>query len=70
MSERQRPSPHGDDSLAWSLVGTLVAGPLVWGAIGLAVDKLAGTHGVFLPIGAVVGFAASLYLVYVKYSRS
>src|SRR5438094_675443 len=39
----------------WSMIGTLLAGLAVWGGIGFLVDRLAGTHDVFLAIGLVVG---------------
>lgn len=51
------------------MVGTLVAGPLVWGLIGLGVDQVVGTTRIFLPIGVALGFITSLLLVYVRYGR-
>ncbi|HEY1330479.1 MAG TPA: AtpZ/AtpI family protein [Actinomycetota bacterium] len=61
---------RGDDSgIAWSVIGTLVAGVLVWGGVGYLIDRMAGTTGVFLPIGLIVGFAAAMYLVIVRYGK-
>lgn len=57
------------DEFVWSMVGTLVAGPLVWGLIGMGVDHLAGTTRVFLPIGVVLGFVTSVVVVYIRYGR-
>ncbi len=54
---------------AWSIIGTLLAGLAVWGGIGFLVDRLAGTHGVFLAIGLVVGAIGGVYLVVVRYGR-
>jgi F0F1-type ATP synthase assembly protein I len=54
---------------AWSIMGTLLAGPAVWGAIGFLVDRLAGTHSLFLAIGLVVGAVGGVYLVVVRYGR-
>lgn len=68
MSDRAG-EPGGGEGLAWSIIGTLVAGPTVWGGIGFGIDKLLNSDPVFLPIGLVVGFVASLYLVYMKYGR-
>jgi len=64
------PGPGGRDGSdqVWGLISTLVAGPAVWGAIGYVVDRLAGT-GVFLPIGVVVGFVTSFYVVYAIHGR-
>ena len=60
----------GDSGIAWSIIGTLVAGVLVWGGVGWLVDRWLGTDSVFLAIGLVVGFAASMYLVIVRYGRN
>ncbi len=56
---------HEGESQVWGLISTLVGGPAVWGAIGYGVDQLADTE-VFLPVGVVVGFVTSIYIVYVK----
>jgi F0F1-type ATP synthase assembly protein I len=47
----------------------LLSGLLVWGGIGYVVDRLAGTGKLFTAIGMVVGAAASIYLVYLRYGR-
>lgn len=68
----REPRPAGRDKgedFVWSLVGTLVAGPLTWAAIGAGVDYLLGTTRVFLPIGVVVGFVTSVLVVYLRYGR-
>lgn len=57
----------GSDQV-WGYISTLVAGPAVWGAIGYGLDRLVDT-AVFLPIGVVVGFVTSLYIVYVMQGR-
>lgn len=66
-----RPVARGSDGTdtVWAIICTLVAGPAVWAAIGYGVDRAAGTQ-LFVPIGVVVGFVASLYLVYAKYGRT
>jgi F0F1-type ATP synthase assembly protein I len=60
----------GDSGIAWSIIGTLVAGVLVWGGIGWLVDRWLGTDSVFLVIGLLVGFASSMYLVFVRYGKN
>ena len=60
-------SSDGADQV-WGLISTLVAGPAVWGAVGYGVDRLADT-GVFTPVGVVVGFVTSFYIVYQKATR-
>jgi F0F1-type ATP synthase assembly protein I len=56
---------HEGESQVWGLISTLVGGPAVWGAIGYGVDRLLDTSA-FLPVGVVVGFVTSFYIVYVK----
>lgn len=55
--------------MAWSIISTLLAGPIVWGGIGAAVDHYGGTTRVFLPMGVVLGFVTSFYIVYVRFGR-
>lgn len=57
------------EGTAWSVLGTLISGPLVWGLIGWGADELIGTTSVFLPIGLVLGFITSIYVVYVRHGR-
>ena len=59
------PDPDG-----MTMVSTLLAGPIVWGLIGLGVDAMLGTTRVFLPIGIVVGFLTSFYIMFVRFGRS
>ena len=69
------PETNGPDSgwlgygQAWSIIGTLIAGLAVWGAIGFGIDRLAGFHALFLPIGLVVGAIGGVWLVVVKYGK-
>ena len=67
MSAPGQGGRDGSDQV-WGLISTLVAGPAVWGAIGYGVDRLAGTE-VALPIGVVVGFVTSFYIVYATHGR-
>lgn len=67
---RQQPAPWGrGEDVVWSMVGSLVGGPLAWGAIGWFVDQLLGTTRVFLPIGVVLGFVTGIAIVYLRYGR-
>jgi F0F1-type ATP synthase assembly protein I len=54
---------------AWAITSTLVAGILVWGAAGLLLDRLIWARSVFTAIGIVLGAAAGIYLVYLRYGR-
>lgn len=55
--------------VGWSVTATMVAGLLVWGGVGYLADRLVGTDGVFMAIGTVIGAAAGIYLVYLRYGR-
>lgn len=70
MSDQpERSSRQSDgEGIVWSVVGTLLAGPALYGLIGYGVDRLAGT-AIFLPIGILVGFVLSFYIVYMRYGR-
>jgi F0F1-type ATP synthase assembly protein I len=54
---------------AWAVIGTLFSGLLVWGGVGLLVDRLTGFRWLFLPVGMLVGIGTSIYLVYMRYGR-
>lgn len=54
----------------WAITSTMIAGLLTFGMLGFLVDLLAGTDPVFVSIGIIVGAAASIYLVYLRYGRS
>lgn len=48
----------------WSITGHIAAGMAVYGGLGWLIDRWAGTHDVFTPIGVVFGLAAALYLTF------
>ena len=41
----------------------LIAGMLVWGRIGLLVDRWLGTGGIAIGVGVVLGAAGGVYLI-------
>jgi hypothetical protein len=53
----------------WAVVGTLIAGVVVWGGIGWLIDLWLDTTFV-KAIGVLVGLATAIYLVVVKYSNT
>jgi ATP synthase protein I len=68
------PGPHGGSAYegfgtAWSIIGTLLAGMLVWGGLGWLLDRWLGTGRLFLAIGLVLGAGGGIYLVYLRYGR-
>jgi len=54
---------------AWSIIGTLFAGILVWGGIGFLLDRWLDLRWLFLPVGMLIGVGASIYMVYLRYGR-
>jgi F0F1-type ATP synthase assembly protein I len=58
----------GED-VAWSVLSTLLAGPLLYGLLGWGLDRLVGTERLFLAIGIVVGFGLSFTIVYLRHGR-
>ncbi|MCO1658148.1 AtpZ/AtpI family protein [Pseudonocardia humida] len=63
---REPVPPPGD---AWTALSYLLSGFLLFGGIGWGLDRLSGT-GAFTLIGLLVGGAASLYLIYIRYVKS
>jgi F0F1-type ATP synthase assembly protein I len=55
--------------IGWAIVSTLIAGMLTLGVVGWLLDKLAGTNHVLLGIGIVLGGAAGVYIVYLRYGK-
>ncbi|MEN3359746.1 MAG: synthase protein [Mycobacteriales bacterium] len=54
---------------AYSVIGYLLAGLLFWGGVGFALDRWLGTNFLVL-IGMLVGGAAAMYLIYVRYGKA
>lgn len=47
----------------------LLSAILVWGGLGLVLDRYLQTRPWFMAIGVLVGFGAGLYLVWLRSSR-
>jgi ATP synthase protein I len=63
---KDAPRSTATANAAWSIVSYLMSGILVWGGVGWLLDRWRGGGPVFLPIGVLVGVAASTYLVHVR----
>ncbi|HET6214744.1 MAG TPA: AtpZ/AtpI family protein [Micromonosporaceae bacterium] len=72
--QRPQPPPGPDPSSGagqgWTAISYLIAGILVWGVIGWLVDRWLHTGGVATAIGALVGAAGGIYLIYLRFGRS
>jgi F0F1-type ATP synthase assembly protein I len=67
MSPPDQPrKPGGGSDIVWSIIGTLVAGVLAWGAIGWLLDRWLGTE-FLVAVGILVGAAAAFYLIIRRY---
>jgi F0F1-type ATP synthase assembly protein I len=51
------------------VIGTLLAGIVVWGGVGWLLDLWLGFDRLFLPVGMVIGVGAAIYLIYIRYGR-
>jgi len=54
---------------AYMMQGDLIAAILVWGGAGWLLDRALGTRPVLLVLGALLGYAAGLYLVWLRSQR-
>ena len=68
MTEGQQPDRSPGAGAGWAVLGTLVAGMVVWGGIGWLLDRWLSTRA-FLPIGVIVGVASAIYVIAVKYGK-
>ena len=68
LDPKIKPLPKGE-GLVWSVIGTLVSGPLVWGLLGAFLDRKFETEPIYLVSGLILGFVMSMYIVYVRYGR-
>jgi ATP synthase protein I len=67
MSPPEQPrKPGGGSDIVWSIIGTLVAGVLAWGAIGWLLDRWLGTE-FLVAVGFLVGAAGAFYLIIKRY---
>ena len=71
MTGQEPPNkPQGDDgpkppnqSVGMTALSYLIAGILVWGLIGMLVDRWLGTGGIATGVGVVLGAAGGVYLI-------
>jgi ATP synthase protein I len=69
MAGPERGDAWAGMSTGWAITSTLVAGMVVWGGVGLLLDRLVGTSHVFLALGVILGAAGGTYIVYLRYGK-
>ena len=67
-SENSRGESRREESALWSIFGDLIAGQIVWGGIGFALDRWLGTSFLVL-VGLLLGMGSSIYLVWLRFGR-
>ena len=60
--------PSGAD-VGWGITGTLLSGIIVWGGVGLLLDRWLETR-IFALVGTLLGLGVAIYLVVVKYGAA
>jgi len=60
---------RNNERALWSILAYLVAGLVVWGAIGYGIDRGVGKHHYFFMGGIVLGLGSSLYLAWLRFGR-
>ena len=60
---------RNNERALWSILAYLVAGLVVWGAIGYGFDHWVGKHHYFIIGGLVLGLSSSLYLAWLRFGR-
>jgi F0F1-type ATP synthase assembly protein I len=64
-STEQQGQPSGAD-IGWGITGTMLSGIVVWGGVGLLLDRWWETNFLAL-VGTILGLTVAIYLVVVKY---
>lgn len=59
---------NAGEGAAWNIVSYLLSGLIFWGGAGWLLDRWLGTK-IFLLVGLVLGAAASLYLIWLRYGK-
>lgn len=65
----QVPTANNVTNIGTRVVSYLISGPVAYGAIGYGLDRWLGTE-FLLPVGVLLGFFLSLYIVWVRYGGS
>lgn len=52
-----------------AITSTMIGGIAALGGLGYLADRLLGIEHVFLPIGFVLGAAAAIYIIWLRYGK-
>ncbi len=70
MTSQDRGDAWAGVGVGWGITSTLIAGILVFGALGYLFDRLVGTSRVFEAAGVILGAGAGIYIVYLRYGKA
>ena len=68
-ANEQRSDQWSGMGTGWAITSTMIGGIATLGMLGYLVDRLLGIEHVFLPIGFVLGGAAGVYIIWLRYGR-
>lgn len=60
--------PLKDEGSFWNIFSYLIAGPVVWGTVGRAVDEFT-SQSAFTYLGIFAGLIFSIYLIWLRFVR-
>ena len=69
MSGPRRNEAWSGMGTGWAITSTLVAGMVTVGGLGYLLDRILGTRSVLTAVGIVIGGAAGVYIVYLRYGK-
>lgn len=68
-AEEQQDDRWSGMGTGWAITSTMIGGIVTLGLLGYLIDRLFGIERVFLPIGFILGGAAGVYIIWLRYGR-
>jgi F0F1-type ATP synthase assembly protein I len=69
MNQVEPPRRDANAGDGWTVIAYLLSGLLLWGGIGVLLDRWLGTS-FFALVGMLVGGVGAIYLVYIRYGKN
>ena len=51
----------------WAALSYIISGVVLWGGVGMLLDRMLGLYPVLTVIGALLGNFAGIYLIYLRF---